>query len=298
MEAHEILRQLQQRTGTLPRPALEVAIAQRAAIVDDLLQILAQPREHAEAGRAEPQARAHIYALFLLAQCREPRAYPVIVDFFSLPGELVFDLTGEVVTEDLKRILASVCGGDLRGIRQLVEQPIINAYVRNAAFRALVCVVACGEKTRDEVVAYYAELFHGRLVHASTLVWGGLVSCCTDLRATELSDEIHEVFGTGVIDAQDIGLRCVEKELARGPEVALAELARSRYRLIDDTIAELQHWVCFQPLPARQLSGRSLPARTVGAGPPPARGAVPKVGRNAPCPGGSGNKYKKCCGHA
>ena len=80
--------------------------------------------------------------------------------------------------------LASVCGGDLRGIMQLVEQPSTNEYVRNAALRALVCLVACGEKTRDEVLAYYASLFHGRLVRAPNLVWGGLVACCMELCAT------------------------------------------------------------------------------------------------------------------
>ncbi|MEM6985341.1 MAG: YchJ family protein [Pseudomonadota bacterium] len=30
----------------------------------------------------------------------------------------------------------------------------------------------------------------------------------------------------------------------------------------------------------------------------PVRRSVPKVGRNAPCPCGSGTKYKKCCGAA
>lgn len=124
---------MQQRAGTFPRLALEAALAQRAAIVDDLLQIAGLTREHAEAGRKDPQAMAHIYALFLRAQFREPRAYPVIGDFFSLPSELVFDLTGDVVTEDLPRILASVCRGNLRGIMPLVEQSSINAYVWNAA---------------------------------------------------------------------------------------------------------------------------------------------------------------------
>lgn len=31
-------------------------------------------------------------------------------------------------------------------------------------------------------------------------------------------------------------------------------------------------------------------------GPPPVRRDEPKVGRNDPCPCGSGKKYKKCCG--
>jgi SEC-C motif-containing protein len=31
-------------------------------------------------------------------------------------------------------------------------------------------------------------------------------------------------------------------------------------------------------------------------GPPPVKREAPKVGRNDPCPCGSGKKYKKCCG--
>ena len=56
---------------------------------------------------------AHIYAMFLLAQFREKRAYPLIVDFFSAPGDIAAEATGDVVTEYLSRILASVCGGDV-----------------------------------------------------------------------------------------------------------------------------------------------------------------------------------------
>ena len=32
--------------------------------------------------------------------------------------------------------------------------------------------------------------------------------------------------------------------------------------------------------------------------PPPVRRETPKIGRNDPCPCGSGQKYKKCCGRA
>ena len=44
---------------------------------------------------------AHIYAMYLLAQFREPRAYPLIVEFFSIPGDIALDTTGDVATEDL-----------------------------------------------------------------------------------------------------------------------------------------------------------------------------------------------------
>jgi uncharacterized protein len=40
------------------------------------------------------------------------------------------------------------------------------------------------------------------------------------------------------------------------------------------------------------------PARPSGVSRAPARREAPKVGRNDPCPCGSGQKYKKCCGQA
>ena len=43
---------------------------------------------------------AHIYAMYLLAQFREPRAYPLIVEFFSIPGDIALDTTGDVATEE------------------------------------------------------------------------------------------------------------------------------------------------------------------------------------------------------
>jgi SEC-C motif-containing protein len=36
--------------------------------------------------------------------------------------------------------------------------------------------------------------------------------------------------------------------------------------------------------------------RAVRLGPAPVRSTAPKVGRNDPCPCGSGKKYKQCCG--
>jgi hypothetical protein len=43
------------------------------------------------------------------------------------------DPIGDIVTEDLNSILASVCHGDLGLIKQLIEDPEANEYVRSAA---------------------------------------------------------------------------------------------------------------------------------------------------------------------
>ena len=48
--------------------------------------------------------------MYLLAKFREPRAYASLAKIVSKPGETVFDRMGDGVSEDLGRILASVCG--------------------------------------------------------------------------------------------------------------------------------------------------------------------------------------------
>ncbi|MBM3851946.1 MAG: hypothetical protein FJ399_02185 [Verrucomicrobia bacterium] len=45
-----------------------------------------------------------------------------------------------------------------------------------------------------------------------------------------------------------------------------------------------------------RTDGRWLFTRTLRSGPAPFRSTAPKVGRNEPCPCGSGKKFKHCCG--
>ena len=45
----------------------------------------------------------------------------------------------------------------------------------------------------------------------------------------------------------------------------------------------------------QSTNGRWLYTREVRFGPAPFKSATPKVGRNDPCPCGSGKKYKQCC---
>ena len=98
MELEEIVQQLQHCEGVLPRQALRAAMTQQDAITPELLKILVYARDHAQDLLDEPDYTAHIYALYLLAQFREPRAYPVTVDFFSLPGDVSLDLTGGLMS--------------------------------------------------------------------------------------------------------------------------------------------------------------------------------------------------------
>lgn len=248
MDVQDILKQLEVNEDTFPREAVAQAIAQREAITSELLRILEYASENIEDIAARPHYFAHIYAMYLLAQFREVRAYPLMIQFFSIPGDIALETTGDVVTSDLCRILASVSGGDSRLMMELAEHESANDYVRDAALRGLICLVVCGEQTREDVIAYYQSFFRGRLPREYSVLWDLLVSLSTDFYPEELYDDIKQAYEDGLVDAFFIRLEDVEETLQRGKERVLEELRNNkRYSLITDTISEMEWWACFQP---------------------------------------------------
>jgi hypothetical protein len=236
----------------------------------------------------------------LLAQFREPRAYPLLLRIALLPSNLIESLFDDFLTEHFGLVLASVCDGDLEGIKSLIENPAADQWVRGGSLGALVTLVAVGIKSREEILSYFAELFHGKLTDKNDIVWSELVAYSTDLYAPELLGDIEKAYEEGLVDPGFVGLNEVRRDLARGEEWALQQLAsNSRHRLIDDTIKEMEWWDSFKEkpseervvVPAPRIS--NLPWEDDYTG---YKRSSPKVGRNDPCPCASGKKYKKCCG--
>lgn len=298
MEIVEILHQVERFKGKFPRAAVEAAVARREEIAPELLRILDDTVNRAAELAAEGDYQAHLYVLFLLAQFRETRAYPLLVRFASLSGDLLDSLCGDFITEDLGRILASVCGGDLAGIQSLIENESTDEWVRGAALSSLVTLVAAGQKDRDEIVSYFASLYRGRLERKWSHVWDALVSYSSDLYPAELLSDIERAYEEELVDPGFITLGNVKRDLAMGQEYVLARIADDPHRrLVSDTVAEMEWWACFH----QDQTGDTVRTASVSGAPPsapphPIKRSTPKIGRNEPCPCGSGKKYKKCCG--
>jgi hypothetical protein len=157
-----------------------------------------------------------------------------------------------------------------------------------------VTLVAAGQKSREEILSYFAGLFRGKLAREWSHVWDVLVSCSSDLCPAELIEDIERAYQEGLVDPSYIRLEHVQHDLTTGKDQALARLASDPpRRLVDDTVAEMGWWACFQDKKSGAVSGTSQ--ASVAASLKPAA-AKPKTGRNEPCPCGSGKKFKKCCG--
>jgi uncharacterized protein DUF1186/SEC-C motif-containing protein len=296
MDVTEILSQLERNRGHFPTEAVREAIAHRQEIAPALLEILAEVARDPQVFASDEDRMNHIYAMYLLAQFRETRAYPLLLQIFSTPGEVPMDLAGDVVTEALGAILASVSDGDISGMTSLVENERANEYVRSAAMKGLLTLVACGKRSRDEVMSYFSSLFH-KLNRRPHHMWDALASYCADLCPEEVYEELRQAYEDDLVWPGFVGWDEIEEAMRLGKQVALEDL-KERYKLITDVVEELSFWACFR----ENATDWDLPKVIIDevkanlAARKPVRQAQPKAGRNDLCPCGSGKKFKKCCG--
>lgn len=103
----EILATLSKDASVQPIEALDSADAHREALIEPLLSALDRGIAN-PAGASVPDANLFSYALYLLAKWREPRAYPHVIRWLSMPEDQPFEIGGDIVTQDGARILAAV----------------------------------------------------------------------------------------------------------------------------------------------------------------------------------------------
>jgi Protein of unknown function (DUF1186)/SEC-C motif len=304
MDLEELLSHLDRHCGSFPTDLVEEAIARRQETTPRFLAILEEIDRNPELWLADDRRMLHIYAMYLLALFQEPAAYPLLVRIFSRPGEFPFDLAGDVVTQDLGRILASVSGGEPSGMAALIENEAVNEWVRAGAMDGMGSLVTTGQLTREYVMGYVLQLFH-RLERKPGAQWDALANVCADLWPQEAMQELGRAYDDGLVDENSIAWEDVEDALALGQHGAMK--ARSwRDPVIIDVVKSMNWMQCFHKEPEGERGADDeeeglvepwLPDyRSIGDRSITVRRTEPKVGRNQPCTCGSGKKFKKCCG--
>src|SRR3989442_5716844 len=117
------------------------------------------------------------------------------------------------------------------------------------------------------------------------------------LGLVELKPLVEEAFRRGYIHPSWLSLEDFEGDLQRAVEHAAPPSWQptNEFELFGDTIEELSGWACFDP-DCKEDSEDEARVWDVPSRPHvPAVNPFKGIGRNDPCPCGSGKKFKKCC---
>ncbi len=293
--------------GVFPKEALETLINKQAEVTPQLMDYLETVGTDPEDAIENLRTDFLVVALFLLAQFREVQAYkPLIRLLNKLDGDTDWIL-GE---EGLSRILASVCDGDVIPLQTLAENPESSDYIRSGAFYALLTLVCRGQWDKSALHEYCRRMLDGGLNYEGGYLRISLTHICEIMIFSDLLESIRNCYKQWPEMSEFIGFDEVEESLQSGEA---DEFGLSFHRdYITDAIAELQSHNCFQA-EGDDDGLEDFDLSELFGSPESIEGEVeeffqmaekqetlvrelPKVGRNDPCPCGSGKKFKKCCG--
>ncbi len=204
-------------------------------------------------------------------------------------------LLGDLITEDLACIVASVFDGDFQPLQALVENPDVCEYVRSCGLRSYLCLLQNGLLPRDAVSGYFTELMRGKLGDDNQVVWSNLAIYCGALGLAHLIPEIQAAYRDGRCDSMFDREDRVVWQAGNGGDPDW----KIEAELIEDVIGMTRNWHCFEPKPPPPSTARRANLKIPRFSAPPVSPigrSAPKIGRNDPCPCGSAKKYKKCCG--
>jgi uncharacterized protein len=162
---------------------------------------------------------------------------------------------------------------------------------------ALAMVVLRGELDRDLVGRFFRDAFMELRPQARSFVWQGWQSAIAMLGLSELRILVKRAFDRSFIDPQwiefDGFLRDLEWAMKRPGEGRYPH--DNEFTLFGDTIDELSRWYGFSDEAHADCERRLQDIEAELGETGPYRNPFKGVGRNHPCPCGSGKKFKNCC---
>jgi hypothetical protein len=294
MDAEAILRELTYATD-LPREALQAASAQRVELVPRFLGVIEDYLGREPAERASPTPLFFIF--HLLGEWREKTAYRPLARLLRRPADEADAIFGDATTSTCHRVMAAAFDGDPQPLYEIILDPNAEEFIRSRMCEALAMITLRGELDRAQTSRFLRDAYSELLPQRHCFVWFGWQSAIAMLGLGELRVLVKRAFDRGFIDRHLLGFDEFEQDLQHGIERPGEpwQPGDNEYALLGDTVEELSRWHCFAEGNDEDPEQWPQPDEFEPILSEPHRNPFKGIGRNDPCPCGSGKKFKKCC---
>ncbi len=233
------------------------------------------------ADRSPENAEKVFFGLHLMAEKRESEAWAPLLAV-AMEGEALYDMIGDATSETLPAILLSLYSGDLAGLKTLVEAPGADEWGRVAALECLCALAAQGDLPLEDAKSYLAQGYETLQPREAHPIWYGWQGCVALLGLSELEPSVARAFRQGLVDKNVLSFEDFQAELRanRATSDRRELFAERGIKPIDDALDALSAF--------EEDEDEGEPVA-------PVENKFRDVGRNDPCPCGSGKKFKKCC---
>lgn len=295
---------------TMPVDAIDYCFTNKDAALPGLIACV---RRVSSGFATEDDEKAVFVIVHILGEARETAAFQPLLDFVNKDPTKVDQLLGDAITEHLHRIMISTFDGDVKRLESTIRCEDTDEYVREAAFRAWTYFAAFDNWPRDSIEAFLRNCFERLEPKVDNAVWSGWIDAISILKLENMKDLAiqaikEERMSYGWIDEEDLEHDFDQSINADDYENWLR--VNKRLSPFENTVATLSRWSRFaserhdhdedydaisQDLESALETEEEYDNFLSVYSNEPAYNPLKKVGRNDPCPCGSGKKFKKCC---
>ncbi len=297
MTPSEIMRSLA-RDDIFPKAAMIAAGADRETMVPVFVDLVSRLGSQPVSAMKDDEVMALIPIVHMLGEWRDPRAYRPLVHLLRRPTRILDHLLGDAITETSFRVIAGTFDGDLQPLFEAIEDPEADDFARSSLMNALVLITQLHPDQRTSIENYF-RTFRRRCPEVPGDVLAGWVDAIADLGLEDMSEDVRVVFDTKLIPEDYCNFDHFLEDLQATRDAGgIPENSRYGKSVIADAVEELSKWHCYSDefLAEQKLRKVSNHVRVAPWTETVMRSET-KVGRNDPCPCGSGKKFKKCCLH-
>ena len=249
--------------------------------------------------RSEATGNILFPAIHMQAETSDASAFGPLCRLL-LDHEAASLVLGDGITETLGRVLVNTYDGDLAALAAVVEHEGDEEYIRYGALLAMAYLTRTGRIAHEEMRAHLLRWLVELEPRYESVIWAGWALAAAHLGYADLAGRVEELYSKEFIDPFLLPLQDFREELRATAEDPgrMEGFERDGTGPFGKAVEELS-WVSYSNSPARSGGGQwdREPFLDEDWEPPtmPITNPLRNVGRNDPCPCGSGKKYKKCC---
>jgi hypothetical protein len=291
------------------------AIARCMLCIPDVAPELLGAIERAAEVPVESQSELNLvyYGVYMLSAAREPRLYAPLLRLLRLPDVELEALLGDEYVVDLPRIAIGAFDGDAQALFDLLCDTKVDQLVRMSVFGIVAYLTWLGRIPHETTRTFLHRFETDRPIPDGDIGWNGCERCIELLGWQEFAPLVAAAYADGRLDTGIGELQLFERGLAAAAAAAPDDASRFEqdgYGYIQDVVQAIAFPApllgAFENVLADDLDDEMdddlvdeedeatemLRSAAEGA---QRRNPLRHVGRNDPCPCGSGKKYKKCC---
>ena len=252
--------------------------------------------------------RLFFRAMFIIGAHRDPLGFEPLLRLLRRPGDEVEYLLGDANAGPLSRIAAGMFNGDADALFEAMMDLRLEDFTRDSLLGAATFLTWDGRIDRERMIAWLRRFDAERLAPDQDMTWYGWLQAVALLGVRELEPAVMAAWDRGAVPPKILEREEFLDDLKRA-ESAPQDIQRfkdAHLGYIDDVVVALEDWTLADhfcdddddDLDMDVLDDLSTPLDkrfALNLPGEPVTNPWRHVGRNDPCPCGSGKKAKRCC---